>query len=198
MSESAQCTNADVFVSYSSHDRDRVLKVVRQLKSAGVSVWIDYEKIDGATRWAAAIVHAIEACKVVLLMCSDASMRSWAVTQEIQLAGENQKYLLPLLLEKSSFPAQMKFFLAGVHWIELLGNPSSMWMPRILRTLKRAGVKWDETSSAELAGERFVQPSQLDWSLEGLRSLARFTDQLWAFPADRPTLCVNVSETPTP
>jgi hypothetical protein len=179
------CRNVDVFVSYSSHDREWVLKVVRCLESAGVNVWIDTEKIDGATRWAAEIVRAIEACKVVLLMCSDASMRSWAVTQEVQLAGEDQKCLLPLLLEKGSLPAQMKFFLAGFHWIELFANSSHIWVPQILRALKRAGVTCDDSVSRELT-ESVDQPTQLDWSLDGLRSVAQFTDQLWAFPADRP------------
>jgi len=57
-------------------------------------------------------------------MCSDAAMRSWAVKQEIQIAGERQKILLPLILDKTSFPAQMEFFLPGWQWIEVLNIAS--------------------------------------------------------------------------
>src|SRR4051794_28114626 len=103
----------EVFISYASADRARVLPIADRLAAAGVSVWIDRNKIEGATRWAEEIALAIEGCKVLVLACSDASMRSWAVKQEIQLAGEDQKALLPLLLEPTRFPAQLRFFLAG-------------------------------------------------------------------------------------
>jgi hypothetical protein len=184
MSGASPQRGADVFVSYSSHDRERVLQIVEHLRAAGVSVWIDVDKIDGATKWAAEIVHAIEACKLVLLMCSDASMRSWAVTQEIQIAGANQKYLLPLMLEHSSFPAQIRFFLTGVQWIEILDKPSGVWQPRILRAFQRVGIACEQVAGEGTPGDRTTQPSRLEWSLEGLRSVARFTDQLWVAPAD--------------
>ena len=130
----------DLFISYASADRDRVLPVADRLVAAGVTVWLDRHKIDGATHWAEEIVHGIEACKVLLLMCSDASMRSWAVKQELQLAGECQKALLPLMLNATSFPAQMRFFLAGVQQIDILDRPEEHWLPQILRAFQRAGV----------------------------------------------------------
>ena len=33
--------NAEVFISYASEDRERILDLVEQLRGAGVSVWID-------------------------------------------------------------------------------------------------------------------------------------------------------------
>lgn len=100
MPEKANPAHAEVFISYASADRDRVLPIANRLTVAGVSVWLDRYKIEGAARWAEEIVRGIEACKVFLLMCSDASMRSWAVKQELQLAGECQKRLLPLIIQK--------------------------------------------------------------------------------------------------
>src|SRR5438552_11502374 len=108
MSPGSAPTRPDVFVSYSSADRDRVLPIADRLAAAGISIWLDRHEIVAATSWAEEIVRAIGACKVVLLMCSDASMRSWAVKQEIQLAGERRKALLPLLLERTSFPEQIE------------------------------------------------------------------------------------------
>ena len=175
----------EVFISYASHDRNRVFRIVDRLESVGVSIWIDQKRIDGATRWAEEIVYGIENCRLVILMCSDASMRSWAVKQETQLAWECQKALLPLLLNKTSFPAQMRFFLAGVQWIEILSRSSKAWLPPVLRALKYAGVQFKETGSNVDDTVSVVKPIELEWSLEGLRSVARFTDQIWAFPADR-------------
>ena len=127
--------------------------------------------------------RAVDACKVVVLLYSDASMRSWAVKQEIQLAGERQKVLLPLLLDRISFPDQMEFFLAGRQWIDAGG---SEWLPLLLR-------RWPQRAFAPGRPLRCPTgtpaPRRLDWSLEGLRRLARFTDQLWP---------VDASAAPTP
>ena len=43
--------NAEVFISYASEDRARILDLVERLRSAGVSVWIDQMGIEGATMW---------------------------------------------------------------------------------------------------------------------------------------------------
>ena len=179
-----QTSDIEVFISYASADRGRVLAVADRLAAAGVSVWVDRQRIEGATRWTEEIVNGIEACKVLILVCSDASMRSWAVKQELQLAGECQKALLPLILEPSRFPAQMRFFLAGWQWIEVLDRPEEQWLPEVMRSLQRAGVHCQLPRSTPKAQESGVEPTRLTWSLESLRSLARFTDQIWPLPAD--------------
>lgn len=168
---------AEVFISYASQDRPRALALVDRLASAGVAVWLDRDKLEGATLWAAEIVRAIRACKVLVLLCSDASMRSWAVKQEIQLAGEAQKALLPLLLSQASFPEQIEFFLAGRQWIEVGDRPTAAWLPPLLRALGHAGVRVGQ-EPPRAAGPA-APPARLDWSLDELKRLALFNDQLW-------------------
>ena len=51
---------ADVFISYSREDKDRVLELAARLRGAGVSVWIDQGGIDGATLWGEEIVNALD------------------------------------------------------------------------------------------------------------------------------------------
>src|SRR5262245_56519710 len=87
--------DTEVFISYSSADRPRVLDIADQLEAAGVPVWIDRNKSNGGRRWDEQIVRAIRDCKVVLLMCSQASMRSRNVKQEIQLAWRYNRPYLP-------------------------------------------------------------------------------------------------------
>lgn len=172
-----------VFISYACRDRDRVLPIADRLAAAGVPVWLDRYRIEGGTRWAAEIVSALEASRVVMLVCSDASMRSWAVKQEIQLAGENQKILLPLILEKTNFPVQMKFFLAGWQWIEILDRPVEQWLPPGLRALQIAGVALGGTPIKVPEVDEPLDRNQLEWSFEGLQAIARFSDQIWPIAA---------------
>jgi TIR domain-containing protein/uncharacterized protein DUF4384 len=175
---------SEVFISYASADRERVLPIADQLAAAGVSVWLDTYKIEGAARWAEEIVRGIKSCKVFLLMCSDAAMRSWAVKQELQLAGECQKRLLPLILRQTNFPDQMRFFLAGWQWIEVLDHPTEEWLPCVLRALQRAEVSCHLPGSCLSTVDKVVETVSLEWSWEGLRALARLTDQIWPMPAN--------------
>ena len=62
--------NEEVFISYAAKDRERVLGLVKRLRSAGVTVWIDQAGIDVATMWSQEIVNAIRDCKVMLLSIS--------------------------------------------------------------------------------------------------------------------------------
>ena len=39
--------SAEVFISYASQDRERILDLVNRLDTAGVSVWIDQMSIRG-------------------------------------------------------------------------------------------------------------------------------------------------------
>lgn len=61
---------AEVFISYASQNRDRILDLVERLRGAGVSVWIDQMGIEGAAMWSQQIVAAIRDCKVLILAIS--------------------------------------------------------------------------------------------------------------------------------
>lgn len=174
----------EVFISYASHDRPVVLRIAEHLEAAGVKVWMDRSNIEGGAKWAEEIVTAIEAAPVVVLMCTDASMRSWAVKQEIQLAGESRKPLLPIILERTSFPAQMKFFLAGLQWIEVLDRPAAVWLPQILQALSLVGVAFPVEARKLADGKRMTKPMRFDWNWQGLVAIAAFTDQIWPVLAE--------------
>ena len=74
--------NDDVFISYAAKDRERVLGLVKRLRNAGVSVWIDQGGIDISALWSQEIVNAIKTCKVMLLSISPQSTESKNVVKE--------------------------------------------------------------------------------------------------------------------
>lgn len=155
-----------VFISYAVRDRFSVLPIVDRIGEAGIPIWIDRVKLEGGTRWADEIVKALEAARIVVLMCTHASMRSVSVKQEIQVAAEMGKPLLPLLLEDISFTGQMRFFLAGWHWIDIHRQPEDVWLPKLLRALAPAAT------------------APRPWGWEGLLGVATFTDQIWPVAVD--------------
>jgi hypothetical protein len=177
MSRPGARTGPEVFISYASSDRGRVLAITEQLRSAGVGLWLDRAKIGPGTRWAEEIVRGIRDCKVLMLMCSDAAMRSRAVRQEVQLAWKYELAYLPVLLEPTHFPEQLQFFLEGCQWVEVLDHPPERWLPPVLQALAQAGVGSANAGPADPTSH--VRPTQPAPGLEGLRALARFTDRIW-------------------
>ncbi len=183
MSDEAISVHCEVFISYSSRDRADVLKIADHLESCGVSVWFDREEIYGGANYGPEIVDGIKNCKVLMLMCSDASLRSRNVKQEIQLAWKYERPYLPVLLESISFPEQVQYWLEGWQWIEILSHPTKQWLPQVLKSFEHIGVRH---RGANLTTDKVesVAPKQTKQSLEGLRAVAKFTDRFWTVPAE--------------
>ena len=131
---------ADVFISYSSRDRDRVTPIVKELEAHGISVWFDQEGIEGADLWRSEIVNGIEGCKVLVLMGSTSAVASENVVKEVSLASEKKKRILPVYLEPVGVPATLEYQLAGVHHIAFHQGDPKVNLHRILRSLHRVGV----------------------------------------------------------
>ncbi len=105
---------ADIFISYSSHDRPSALALVTKLRDAGYDVWIDQHQLNAATRWSKEIVHAINNCKIFAVLLSPSSLKSENVRKELSLAGERHKQLLPIFIEKVALPDEFAYHLTGL------------------------------------------------------------------------------------
>lgn len=121
-------SNPYLFLSYASADRAWALTVARSLEERGVRVWMDQSGIAGGASWAEEIVGAIRNCSLVGVLCSAASMGSRNVRQELQIAWEENRPILPLLLESIEFPDAISYFLRGRQWIDLATQPQAEWM----------------------------------------------------------------------
>lgn len=147
-----------LFLSYASADRDRALFIAAALESSGFPVWIDRTGISGGTSWAEEIVGAVRGCAVVAVLCSAASMDSRNVRQEMQLAWDADRPILPMLLEHVGFPAAIAYFLNGRQWIDLVNRPGSDWMPDLIAALDRVGIDHPEPAGPEVMAPKVDLP----------------------------------------
>ncbi|HZK75784.1 MAG TPA: TIR domain-containing protein [Candidatus Kapabacteria bacterium] len=131
---------ADVFISYSREDKDRVTELANKLREAGVSLWIDQGGIDGAAMWSEEIVNALDNAKVLLLMITERSVTSHNVVKEVTLASERKGHILPIHLEPTRIPAALKYPLAGIQHIEYFQGDPGESLKSIIRSLERLGV----------------------------------------------------------
>lgn len=118
-------TAVEVFISYSSKDRAWVEQFTSGLRAAGRTVWMDVGGIAPAMQWSTQIVEALSRSKMVVFVGSKNSLRSHNVAKEISLASEQQKIILPLLIDDGAIPPELLYPLAGLQ-VTRLHNPSDI------------------------------------------------------------------------
>ena len=109
----------DIFISYSSKDKEKADQLSDLLTSAGLSVWIDRSGIVGAEHWATEIVDGIKGCSTFILLLSSNSVESENVLRELSLASEKRKRVLPVDLEPIILPSSFEYPLAGLQHVAI-------------------------------------------------------------------------------
>ena len=145
---------ADVFISYSREDKDKVTALAERLRASGVPVWMDVGGIDAATMWSEEIVNALDSAKVLLLMVTPAAVNSHNVAKEVILTSERKGHILPVHLEPTQIPAGLKYQLAGIQHIEYFQGDPDENIRVIIRSLERIGVDVQNSADAGSSAPR--------------------------------------------
>lgn len=111
-----------IFISYAHKDEELVYPLAKQLADLGFHVWIDTQNLQGGNLWRQEIVDEITSCDAFLLCLSSHAIKSSDVRRELDLASDQQKLILPLLLESVKIPTAMQYQLAGIQWIQIRDN----------------------------------------------------------------------------
>ena len=122
----------DIFISYSRKDSSHALELAERLRASGMG--IDQHGIEAATQWSKEIVDAIESCKVFLLLLSEHSITSKNVIQELNIASETERRIIPIEIEQVTLPSSFRYQLAGLQRAQVADHES------IQRALARLGI----------------------------------------------------------
>ena len=88
---------ADIFISYSRSDRERVTRLAEALQSSGYSTWWD-DDLAGGVEYSREIESRINAAKAVVVVWSETSIESNWVADEAELGRDADK-LIPLVID---------------------------------------------------------------------------------------------------
>ena len=124
---------ADVFVSYSQPDRTQAFEIVSQLEARGVKVWVAPRDIAPSTEWAAEIIEAIGASRIMVLVFSGASNNSPQVRREVERAVHRQVPILPVRIEDALPTKSMEYFLSAQHWLDAFPPPLTLHCEQLCR-----------------------------------------------------------------
>jgi hypothetical protein len=111
--------HARVFLSYSRANGDRAAALARELEVLGHDVWRDTDDIRGGEAWRRSIVHGIRSADLVVLLLSEASSTSANVQRELDIADEEHRPVVPVLIEPAVMSDEMKYNLAGIQLLDV-------------------------------------------------------------------------------
>lgn len=106
----------EVFISYSTRDREVAYAIRAWLRENGISCWMAPESIPTGSNYTREIPAAIRGCRIFLLLLSEHSQQSPWVLRELDSAVNNSKYILPYLLDDKPMVDEFQFLLTGCQW----------------------------------------------------------------------------------
>ena len=145
----------DIFLSYAKLDLERVRPLVERLEEHGWSVWWDREIPPGQT-WPQLIAHGLAVTKVMIVVWSEASVKSkWVEIEATK--GEERGAFIPVAIDPVEVPLQFSLIQAAdlTAW-----DPSedNQQLQKVIQELERIlGVP---TSIAEPVVEQKEMPTE--------------------------------------
>ena len=121
------------FLSYARADAEFVLRLAKDLRAAGASVWVDQLDITPGQRWDRAVEDALAKCVELVVILSPAAVESTNVMDEVSLALEDGKTVVPVLHRLCKVP----FRLRRLQYVDLSLNYKA-GLDRLLETLGAA------------------------------------------------------------
>jgi hypothetical protein len=95
------------FLSYARADSAIALKLADDLKAAGAAVWVDQYDIHPSQLWDRAVEDAVRGCEGMIVVLSPHSTASPNVADEVSVAIDAGKTVIPVLVERCTLPLRM-------------------------------------------------------------------------------------------
>lgn len=164
------------FISYSSKDRDFVVRLATDLKQKGILVWLDEWEIKVGDEIRQKIEHGIAEYDYFVIVLSKHSVASTWVEKELNAAfmkevSSEQIVILPVLLDKCPIPPLIsgkkyadftQSYETGLHALGLVLAPCPREIPRV--TFRNVVIIADDVMFAQ-AVARFLQYDGLSVSV---------------------------------
>lgn len=151
----------DVFISHSHEDKVLADAVCASLEGSGIRCWIAPRDVLAGRDWAASIVEAIEAARVMVLIYSANSANSEHVKKELTLAVKAGAVIVPLRIEDVPLSGMMEYYLMGTHWLDAMNPPSQHEISVLVETVKTLLGGPAHGAGAETARTSASAPSEL-------------------------------------
>ena len=121
----------DFFISHSSKDKPIADEVCATLERSGIRCWIAPRDIGPGDEYGAAIVHAIDRCRAMVLIFSSNANASRQVSRELERAASRDIPILPVRIEDVVPKDSLAYFVGLMHWFDAVKPPLEDHLQRL-------------------------------------------------------------------
>ena len=128
------------FFSYCHKDSNRVYPLIEELTELGYRIWFD-EGIGIGDEWPEVIARKLEECNIFLVAMTPDYCCSHNCKNEMTYQVEDQKPMLPLMMEDFPLSGGIKLQLAGTQYLRLFDRSPEDWAGLITNSGMLAACK---------------------------------------------------------
>ncbi len=206
----------DVFLSYSSKDKNWADATCAVLERHGIRCWIAPRDITPGDDWGAAIIKGINGSRMMVLIFSGHANASAQVRREVERAISRGMSVLPVRVENVLPKGALEYALGITHWLDAFTPPIERHLESIARSvqtlLAKDGNRPGTQTSPPIPARRIVRrglstvmagvtrlPIGLIWHVRLMAVVALLAAVIvvarpWARPANVPKVPPAVSE----
>ena len=107
------------FISYCSKNRDLVDKIKFILNKNGVETWLAPDNIAPGFEYHDCIVDAIKNCSCFILLLSKDALESTWIPDEVSLAHDNKKRIIPVMLENLDSLGKLEIYIRRYQFLNV-------------------------------------------------------------------------------
>ncbi len=111
-------SSCSLFISYSREDAQFATRLATDMRATGADTWRDAENIPAGTNWDREIEKAIHACTHVIFVATPSSVESENVQDELSMAVNKKKTVIPVMLETCELPLRVH----RAQWVDFRGE----------------------------------------------------------------------------
>jgi hypothetical protein len=127
----------DVFLSYSTKDKQMAEAVCTALERKEISVWMAPRNILPGSSYASSIINAIESARIVVLIFSSAADDSPHVEREIEHASDKRLQVIPFRVEDIKPKASLAYFIGSSQYLDAFAPPIERHFDRLAEVVKQ-------------------------------------------------------------
>jgi formylglycine-generating enzyme required for sulfatase activity/dienelactone hydrolase len=169
----------EVFISFSSIDKDAANAVCSILEENGIRCWIAPRDITPGLPFAEAIIDGIKSSKVFVLIYSSNSNHSPQVIKEVDRAVHHGLSIINLRLDDVPLSKQLEYYISDVHWLDASVPPLEQYIDKLYRVVQMI-LTMEEVDKADI--EEAIKAETIEQEEPGKR-VGRFKLRRLLIPA---------------
>ena len=147
----------DVFISYPSQNKPLADAICAKLESNNIRTWIAPRDILPGQNYAEALLHAIDSCKIFVLVFSDNTNKSPHIMSEVQRAFNNNRIIIPFRVENIEPSTALEYYIGNAHWLDAITPPAGSQIDKLVRVVKANLDQPAEDLIPDTPHKRFIE-----------------------------------------